>query len=56
MGYGLPAASAQMGVGSGTVINVSGDGSIMMNIQELATLARYDLPVKVVVLDNQCLG
>jgi acetolactate synthase-1/2/3 large subunit len=39
-----------------TVICVSGDGSIMMNIQELATLKRYRLPVKIVLLDNQALG
>ena len=38
------------------VICVSGDGSIMMNIQELATLKRYRLPVKIVLLDNQALG
>jgi thiamine pyrophosphate-dependent acetolactate synthase large subunit-like protein len=37
-------------------ICVSGDGSIMMNIQELATLKRYRLPVKIVLLDNQALG
>ena len=38
------------------VINVSGDGSIMMNLQELATLRRYDLPVKIVLFDNRALG
>ena len=57
MGYGLPAAiGAQVADPARTVVNVTGDGSVMMNIQELATLARYDLPVKMVVLDNQCLG
>ena len=57
MGYGLPAAiGAQFTDRNRTVVNVTGDGSIMMNIQELATLARYNLPVKVVVLDNSCLG
>jgi acetolactate synthase-1/2/3 large subunit len=57
MGYGLPAAiGAQIADPQRTVINVTGDGSVMMNIQELATLARYDLPVKMVVMDNQCLG
>ncbi|QDA57746.1 acetolactate synthase 2 catalytic subunit [Thermomonas aquatica] len=57
MGFGIPAAmGAQMQNPSGQVICVSGDGSILMNIQELATLRRYDLPVKIVLLDNQALG
>ena len=47
---------AQLGCPDHLVIAVSGDGSIMMNIQELATLARYHLPVKILLLDNQCLG
>ena len=38
------------------MICVSGDGSIMMNIQELATLKRYNIPVKIVLLDNSSLG
>ena len=57
MGFGLPAAiGAQLARPDARVVCVSGDGSIMMNLQELATLGRYDLPVAVVVLDNQCLG
>ena len=62
MGFGLPAAmGAQIafeedGDRDAQVICVSGDGSIMMNIQELATLKRYRLPVKIVLLDNQALG
>jgi len=57
MGYGLPAAiGAQLGRPEASVINVTGDGSFMMNIQELATLVRYRLPVKIVLLDNSCLG
>ena len=57
MGFGLPAAiGAQLARPDARVVCVSGDGSIMMNLQELATLARYRLPVVVVVLDNQCLG
>ncbi|MGH8049850.1 MAG: thiamine pyrophosphate-dependent enzyme, partial [Arenimonas sp.] len=57
MGYGLPAAiGAQFAKPNATVICVSGDGSIMMNIQELATLKRYGIPVKIVLLDNSCLG
>ena len=57
MGFGLPAGlGAKLGAPDRTVITVSGDGSIMMNIQELATLYRYDIPVKIVLLDNSALG
>ncbi len=57
MGFGLPAAiGAQFSQPDSTVINIAGDGSVMMNLQELATLARYHIPVKVLVLDNQALG
>ncbi|EMP57403.1 acetolactate synthase 2 catalytic subunit [Marinobacter santoriniensis NKSG1] len=57
MGFGLPAAiGAQFTDRSATVINVTGDGSFMMNAQELATIRRYNLPIKLIVLDNQCLG
>ncbi len=57
MGYGLPAAiGAQLAHPEATVIAASGDGSIMMNIQELATLKRYNIPVKIVIFDNQALG
>lgn len=57
MGFGLPAAiGAQMVQPDAQVICVSGDGSFLMNVQELATVARYRLPVKIVLLDNQALG
>jgi acetolactate synthase-1/2/3 large subunit len=57
MGFGLPAAiGAQMQDPRAQVICVSGDGSFLMNVQELATLRRYGLPVKIVLLDNQALG
>jgi acetolactate synthase-1/2/3 large subunit len=57
MGYGLPAAiGAQFADRNQTVINVAGDGSFMMNVQELATIHRYQLPLKIIILDNQCLG
>jgi len=57
MGFGLPAGlGAKLGAPERTVITVSGDGSIMMNIQELATLYRYDIPLKIVLLDNSVLG
>jgi acetolactate synthase-1/2/3 large subunit len=57
MGYGLPAAiGAKIARPDSTVVCVSGDGSIMMNIQELATLRRYGIDVKIVLLDNSTLG
>lgn len=57
MGFGLPAAlGAQMACPDAQVVCVSGDGSFLMNVQELATLGRYGLPVKIVLLDNQRLG
>ena len=57
MGFGLPAAiGAQLQDRSAHVICVTGDGSFLMNVQELATLNRYRLPVKIVLLDNQRLG
>jgi acetolactate synthase-1/2/3 large subunit len=57
MGFGLPAAiGAQLQDPCAQVICVSGDGSFLMNVQELATLRRYALPVKIVLLDNQALG
>ncbi|MEI6894608.1 MAG: acetolactate synthase 2 catalytic subunit [Colwellia sp.] len=57
MGFGLPAAiGAQISRPHDTVIAVSGDGSIMMNIQELATIKRYKIPVKIVLIDNAKLG
>jgi acetolactate synthase I/II/III large subunit len=57
MGFGLPAAiGAQVENETAQVVCVSGDGSFLMNVQELATLRRYALPVKIVLLDNQALG
>jgi acetolactate synthase-1/2/3 large subunit len=57
MGFGLPAAiGAQIARPNDFIITVSGDGSIMMNIQELATIRRNNLPVKLLILDNQRLG
>ena len=57
MGYGIPAGiGALLADPSATVLTVSGDGSIMMNIQELATLRRYRLPLKILLLDNSQLG
>jgi acetolactate synthase-1/2/3 large subunit len=57
MGFGIPAAiGAKLAEPDACVIAVTGDGSIMMNIQELATMMRYDLDIKIVLLDNSCLG
>ncbi|POT54541.1 acetolactate synthase 2 catalytic subunit [Citrobacter amalonaticus] len=57
MGFGLPAAvGAQVARPDDTVICISGDGSFMMNIQELGTVKRKQLPLKIVLLDNQRLG
>jgi len=57
MGFGLPAAiGAFRSHPSATVINIAGDGSFMMNMQELATIRRYALPIKIVIFDNQYLG
>ncbi|HEY5716670.1 MAG TPA: acetolactate synthase 2 catalytic subunit [Psychromonas sp.] len=57
MGFGIPAAvGAQMARPNNTVIAVSGDGSFMMNVQELGTIKRQKLPIKIVLIDNQRLG
>ena len=57
MGFGLPAAvGAQVARPGATVVAVSGDGSFMMNVQELTTIKRRRLPLKIVLLDNQKLG
>jgi len=57
MGYGFPAAiGAQVAAPGKTVIDIAGDGSIQMNIQELATAVQYQLPVKIAILNNYSLG
>jgi acetolactate synthase-1/2/3 large subunit len=57
MGYGIPAGIGALLADPGaTVLTVSGDGSIMMNIHELATLRRYRLGLKILLLDNSQLG
>ncbi len=57
MGYGFPAAiGAQVAKPEATVIDIAGDGSIQMNIQELATAVQYNLPVKIAILNNGFLG
>jgi acetolactate synthase I/II/III large subunit len=57
MGYGLPAAiGVQLAHPKATVIDVAGDASILMNIQEMSTAVQYRLPVKVFILNNQYMG
>ena len=57
MGYGLPAAiGAKLAFPDATVIDIAGDGSIQMNIQELATAKQYGAPVKIAILNNGYLG
>jgi acetolactate synthase I/II/III large subunit len=57
MGFGFPAAiGAQMACPDKLVVDIAGDGSIQMNIQEMATAVQYGLPVKIVILNNRYLG
>ncbi len=57
MGYGLPAAiGVQMGNPDALVVDIAGESSILMNIQELSTASQYRLPVKIFVLNNQYMG
>ena len=57
MGYGLPAAiGAQAACPDKLVVDIAGDGSIQMNIQEMATAMQHGLPVKIVILNNRYLG
>lgn len=57
MGFGFPAAmGAQVACPDKLVINIAGDGSIQMNIQELATCVHYNIPVKIFIINNGYLG
>ncbi len=57
MGFGLPAAmGVQIAFPDAVVTCITGDGSIQMNIQELATCTQYDLPIKIVSINNKALG
>ena len=57
MGYGLPAAiGAQIGNPNDLVIDIAGEASILMNIQEMSTAAQFRLPVKVFILNNEFMG
>jgi acetolactate synthase-1/2/3 large subunit len=57
MGYGLPAAmGVQIAHPGALVIDIAGEASILMNIQEMSTICQYKLPVKVFILNNQYMG
>lgn len=57
MGFGFPAAiGAQVAFPDRLVLDISGDGSFQMNLQEIATCVSYNLPVKVCIINNNCLG
>jgi acetolactate synthase-1/2/3 large subunit len=57
MGYGFPAAmGVQVAKPDAVVVDIAGDGSILMNIQELVTVVENNLPVKVAILNNAYLG
>ena len=57
MGFGLPAAmGAKVGCPDETVVCITGDGSIQMNAQELATCAENEIPVKMFIMNNGYLG
>ncbi len=57
MGYGLPAAmGVQIGNPDGLVIDIAGEASFMMNMQEMSTLVQYNLPVKMFIINNEWMG
>ena len=57
MGYGLPAAiGVQIAHPDALVIDIAGEASILMNIQEMSTVSQYRLPVKLFILNNQYMG
>jgi len=57
MGYGFPAAiGVQFAFPDKLVVDIAGDGSLQMNIQEMATAVQYNVPVKIVLLNNGYLG
>ena len=57
MGYGLPAAlGAQVAHPDALVVDVAGEASVLMNIQEMSTIAQYQLPVKIFIVNNQWMG
>jgi len=57
MGYGLPAAiGVQLAHPGSLVVDIAGDASVLMTMQEMSTAAQYDLPIKIFILNNQYMG
>lgn len=57
MGYSLPAAiGASITMGNAPIVAIAGDGGFQINIQELQTIRRNNLPIKIIILNNHCLG
>ena len=57
MGYGLPAAvGVQMAHPDSLVIDIAGEASVLMTMQEMSTAAQYDLPIKIFILNNEYMG
>ena len=57
MGFGLPSAIGAYFASPGTsIITITGDGSFQMNVQELATISEYNIPIKIFILNNSSLG
>ncbi|WP_250844513.1 thiamine pyrophosphate-dependent enzyme, partial [Escherichia coli] len=57
MGYGLPAAvGVQVAHPDSLVIDIAGDASVQMTIQEISTAVQYELPIKIFILNNQYMG
>ncbi len=57
MGFGLPAAiGANIASPENLILNITGDGSFQMNLQELATCREHNLPVKIIIMNNSYLG
>ena len=54
MGFSLPAAEGVYYASKATVVSVNGDGSVMMNLQELQTISYYQIPVKIIITNNNC--
>lgn len=56
MGYSLPAAIGAFYASKRQIISINGDGGLQMNIQELQTIRHFNIPIKIVVINNYCLG
>ena len=56
MGYGLPVAGVQIAHPDKLVIDIAGEASVLMTMQEMSTAVQYNLPIKIFVLNNQYMG